>query len=221
MDSTQWDARYSGAEPVWSLDANRWVVQELSAASPGRALDVATGEGRNAIWLAARGWSVTAVDFSQAGLNRAAELAARAGEGRAPLDITWLCHDVRVLTPTVEGYDLVLVSYLHVPAHERTPIVRTGARALAPGGVLLVVGHDTTNLAEGVGGPQDPRVLFTAADLEADLQDQIRSGALRVERSTRAAREVETEDGPRHAWDAVFKARRWDFGKTPALGEGP
>src|ERR1035441_2439850 len=71
-----WDQRYSGPDLVWGAGPNRFVTEEVAALPAGRAVDVGTGEGRNAIWLAERGWQVIAVDFSAAGLARAARLAA-------------------------------------------------------------------------------------------------------------------------------------------------
>jgi 2-polyprenyl-3-methyl-5-hydroxy-6-metoxy-1,4-benzoquinol methylase len=74
MDASGWDERYSGNELLWGLPPNRWVEAELADTSVGRAIDLACGEGRNAIWLADRGWSVTAVDFSGVAIQRARAL---------------------------------------------------------------------------------------------------------------------------------------------------
>ena len=119
--------------------------------APARAIDLGTGEGRHAVWLARRGWSVTAVDFSAVGIDR----------GRSEstgLAIDWVVADVREWHPPDEAtYDLVLSVYLHLPAD-----VFNRARGwLAPGGTLVVLGHALRNLTEGVGGPQDPRLLHT------------------------------------------------------------
>ncbi len=208
-DAKGWDERYSGAELVWSRKPTRWVVQELQGRPPGTALDVATGEGRNAIWLAEIGWSVTAVDFSQVALRRAAALEAEAEEERGEqLDIEWVWGDLRTWELPTSAYDLVLMSYLHLPSYERTPLVRACAAALAANGILLVVGHDTSNLTEGYGGPQDAGVLYTAADLEGDLQDLTNTGTYVVERSGRFAREVTVGETTHVAWDVLLKLRR-------------
>ena len=87
MDAKAWDERYADSELVWSVEPNQFVAAECADLPPGRALDLAAGEGRNAIWLARRGWDVTAVDFSQAGLDKGRRLA---GE----LAIEWVCGDV-------------------------------------------------------------------------------------------------------------------------------
>lgn len=168
MDSRVWDARYDSAQLVWGAEPNRWVVREAAHLSPGRALDLAAGEGRNSIWLAARGWQVTAVDFSAVALERAGRLAA-AQPGDIADRLTLVHADVLEFHPDPGGYDLVLIAYLHLPAEQRRAVLRLAADALAPGARLLVVGHDTSNLTDGVGGPQDPRVLFTPQDVLADL----------------------------------------------------
>lgn len=215
MDASGWDSRYSGAELVWSHAPNQWVVAEMAGRPPGKALDLATGEGRNARWLAEQGWSVTGVDFSAVGLDRAAAVAEAAeAERHQPLDVTWVCADITTMELPSAAYDLVLLAYVQLPDYQRTPLIRAAAAALTPGGELLVIGHDTTNLTEGHGGPQDPAVLYSGIDLERDLQDQISSGALLVERSGRVARDVETPEGLQYAWDVLFKAQRKDTTKV-------
>ena len=208
MDKTSWNERYSGSDLVWPTSPNRWVVAQLEGHIPGDALDLGCGEGRNAMWLAEQGWALTAVDFAENALAKARQEAAAV---RAPADaerISWVQGDVLTYEMPTSAYDLVLSTYVHLPDYERREMLRNCVRALRPGGTLLVVGHDTTNLTEGVGGPQEAAILFTGADIEGDLQDHLGSGALSLERSGRVAREVETEEGTVVAWDALFRARR-------------
>lgn len=157
---------------------------------PGHALDLATGEGRNAIWLATQGWEVTGLDYSAVALERAERLTADLPDEVADR-LTWRHGDARSYEAPAAGYDLVLVAYLQVPAEDRRAALRRAAAALAPGGTLLVVGHDLGNLTEGVGGPQDPAVLFTPQDVLADLADQ----GLRTVRAERVHRTVGAEPG--------------------------
>lgn len=209
MDANTWNERYAGHDLVWGAAPNRWVEQETRDLPPGRAIDLACGEGRNAIWLASRGWRVQGVDFSETGLARAAQLAEQAGRERGePLDVTWAVSDVTTLELPEDGFDLVLAAYVQLVAAERRQVVQSAAGGLAPGGTLLVVGHDSSNIAEGYGGPQDPSVLFTAADLEEDLAAPLDAGRLLVDRAERVARDVDTDEGPRTAWDVLFRAHR-------------
>lgn len=200
MDAADWDARYADSELVWSRGPNQLVEAECSDLPPGRAVDLACGEGRNAIWLAGRGWDVTAVDFSPVALDKARRLA-----GEVAVD--WVCADATAWRG--EGYDLAVVAYFQVRATDRRPAVRHLVESLRPGGTLVWVGHDSTNLAEGTGGPQDPSVLMTAEDLLSDLEGI----AVDVERAERVARVVTAEDGhgaevERTAWDCFLRLRR-------------
>jgi SAM-dependent methyltransferase len=204
MTASAWEQRYASRELVWGAEANRWVVREVGGMPPGRALDLACGEGRNALWLASLGWRVTAVDFSGVALDRGRRLAAAQPEEVAAR-LQWVQADLRKYVPTADAYDLVLLVYLQVPAAERREVSRRAAAGLAPGGVLLVVGHDTTNLTEGIGGPPDPSVLFTPDDVVADLA----GAGLEVELAERVRRPVGQPDGSVvHAIDALARFHR-------------
>jgi SAM-dependent methyltransferase len=189
VDRDEWDERYAAEELVWSAGPNQFVAEVLDTVPPGRALDLATGEGRNAIWLAERGWRVTAVDFSRAGLEKARVLAAA-----RDASVEWVEADVRSYEPTPVGYDLVLIAYLHLPAEESAGVLRRAAAALAPGGTLFVVGHDRTNITNGVGGPQYPEVLYTPDEVVAAVP------GLEIQRAERVRRIVER---PEHRGAAI------------------
>jgi SAM-dependent methyltransferase len=159
------------------------VEAEVSGLRPGRALDLAAGEGRNALWLAQQGWQVTAVDFSAVGLDKGRRVLA-AHEHARDLHVDWVHHDVLTYDPGPVGYDLAVLAYLQLPAEERRTAVRVAFGALAVGGHLVVVAHDSTNLTEGTGGPQDPAVLYTAEEVLGDLDGE-RFDVLRAERVAR------------------------------------
>lgn len=200
MDRYAWDERYDAAELVWSAGPNQFLVAEMAEMAgvrPGRALDLACGEGRNAIWLAERGWSVTAVDFSTVALARAAELAA---ERRVTVD--WVTADLGKYSPQPGRYDLVLIAYVHLPPEASTELFRGAAAAVAPGGTLVAVGHDRDNLARGYGGPRDPRVLYTPDGVAALLS------GLTIRRAERVRRRTRTGDGDRDAIDTLVRAVR-------------
>jgi SAM-dependent methyltransferase len=199
MEPADWDERYAGSALLWTAEPNRFLVAEAGGLEPGRALDLACGEGRNAIWLAERGWRITGVDFSGVAIDKAQQLAASRG-----VDGEWLAADLRDYEPPARAFDLVLVFYLHVVAGVRSPILRAAAQAVDDGGTFLLVGHDSANLADGYGGPHDPRVLYTAADVVADLD----GCGLDVERAERVERPVETPEGPRSALDALVRLTR-------------
>jgi SAM-dependent methyltransferase len=206
MDSEAWDRRYAGQEPVWTDQANRFLVEETAALAPGASADVACGEGRNAAWLAERGSQVTGVDFSEVGLAKARALAATRG-----VQAAWIAANLLDYRPEPRAFDLVLVFYLQVPADRRQAILDTVADAVAPGGTFQLVAHDSTNLEHGHDGPQTAAVLYTADDVVGDL-DGI---GLRVERAHTVRRPVETADGERVALDALVRPRREPDGGPP------
>jgi SAM-dependent methyltransferase len=203
MDANDWDDRYAGTDLMWSKGPNQWVEEVTSALAPGRALDLAAGEGRNAIWLASRGWHATALDFSAVALERATRLAAdRLGADAARFSTQ--CEDLSSYSPEPRSYDLVLVVYLQVRAPMRTRVLRAAADAVAPGGTLVVTAHDSDNLARGYGGPQDPAVLYAAADVVSDID----GADLVVARAEQVTRTVTTPDGQRQALDCLVVATR-------------
>lgn len=198
MDVSGWDERYRASDLVWGVAPNRWVEQEVAGLRPGNALDLACGEGRNAIWLARNSWRVTAVDFSAVAIGKGKQLEERELEKPS---IAWMVADATAFT-AAEPVDLALLCYLQLPAGERRAAVRHAARALAPGGVLLVIAHDSRNLTDGTGGPQDESVLYTAGDVAGDLDGL----GLTVEKAEEALRPV--DGAPRPAIDALLRATR-------------
>ena len=197
MDAGDWDRRYEGTELLWSAQPNRFLVAEAQGLAPGRALDLACGEGRNAIWLAELGWDVTGVDFSAVAVGKAEQLAAARGVA-GEFEVA----DLLTYQPAEQAFDLVIVFYLQVITAELGLVLRRAAAAVAPGGTFLLVAHDRSNLEEGYGGPHDPNVLYTAEDVVAGLD------GLEVERAEPVLRPVETPDGERVAIDALVRARR-------------
>ncbi|WP_378733455.1 class I SAM-dependent methyltransferase [Nocardia brasiliensis] len=134
-----WEAFYQERERVWSGSPNVFLVREIESVPPGSALDLGCAEGADAVWLAERGWRVTAVDVSATALDRARAHAA----DRNVSGIDWQQHDLANSFPDGQ-YELVSAQYLHSPvAHtdEREKILRRAADAVAPGGLLLIVGH--------------------------------------------------------------------------------
>ena len=201
MDAAAWDERYSQSELVWGAPPNAVVVEQVTALPRGRALDLACGEGRNAHWLATRGWEVTGLDYSAVALDKARRVAAEAPRSvRERLD-----YRVADVTESDLGgeYDLVLMIYLHLAPEERLQVVNRAISALKPDGILMILGHDAVNLSQGVGGPQDIQILYTPDDLVAVLD-----GRLSVDVAERRFRE--TEAGT--AIDALVVAHR------PSLG---
>jgi SAM-dependent methyltransferase len=200
VDSQQWDERYASSEFTWSTQPNQFVAAELAGLPPGRALDVAAGEGRNTVWLAERGWHVTAVDFSRVGLEKGRKLSAARGvdEDR----VTWIVADLHDYQPEPACFELVLIAYAQVAPDLRAALLARASAAVAPGGTMFVVGHDLTNLTEGAGGPQYPEVLYTPELITAGM------AGLRVLRAERVRRAVQQDGAPATAIDTLVRAIR-------------
>ncbi|MGI5289854.1 FAD-dependent oxidoreductase [Nonomuraea polychroma] len=197
-----WDAFYGEKSQVWSGNPNAALVREAADLAPGRALDLGCGEGADAIWLARRGWQVTAADISRVALDRAAE-HARAAEVADRID--WQRHDLDKSFP--EGsYDLVSACYLHAPTDlPREKILRAAAAAVAPGGMLLVVGHAgwpswEHNPPEGVHFPTPQEVLDSLEPAAGEWE------VLRSEEFERTQNTPDGEPGARK--DNVLKLRK-------------
>ena len=165
MERQNWDERYSAPDRSPLREPNALVVEELGSTTPGTALELATGEGRHARWLASRGWQVVAVDFSEVGLRRAKQQATDEG-----LSVSFIVADVHTLPLPPAAFDLVLATFFHPRPSERPALYPKMVRALRPGGTLLLVSYDKANLAEGNKGPQDPDFLMDPPVLAAELQ---------------------------------------------------
>jgi SAM-dependent methyltransferase len=195
VESRDWDQRWRERAHERRLEPAEPLVAEASRRQPGRALDLACGAGRNAVWLAKRGWRVTAVDFSAVALERARELATE-----REVEVEWVLTDLRAYEPARDAFDLVLVLYLHLPAAERRLVLSRAAAAVAPGGTFLLLGHDLANLDSGAPGPSDPAVLYTSDDIVRELP------GLRVVRAERVHRAVTVDGREALAVDALVRA---------------
>jgi SAM-dependent methyltransferase len=200
VDAKAWDERYADSELVWGLEPNRFVRAQCERLPVGRAIDLACGEGRNALWLARMGWKALGVDYSAVAIERARQLTERERPSTA-VRLTWQVADVTTEPVKPGGYDLALISYLHLPPEQITAVFRNAGRALAPRGHLVIVGHDRRNLREGVSGPQDESRLYDADEIRevlADIPDVVVEVGEPVVRPT--------DDGD--ALDTLVRARR-------------
>jgi SAM-dependent methyltransferase len=204
FDAAFWDARYSSAHSLWSGNPNRHLVTEADGLAAGAALDAGAGEGADAIWLARRGWRVTAVDISGVALERAAAHAAAAGDDVAKL-IEWQREDLLEWKPPERAYDLVNAQYLHLPRAFRRTLFTRLAAAVRDGGTLLIVGHHPADLETTRQRPNHPELLFTGDELASEIGGD----GWEIVTNVAAARETTDPDGrPVTAHDTVFRARR-------------
>jgi SAM-dependent methyltransferase len=202
FDQAFWDERYRSQDALWSGNPNRHLVAEVEHLTPATALDVGAGEGADAIWLAQRGWQVTAVDISTVALERAAGHAAEAGSAIGKR-IHWLHQDVLSWDPPRGRYDLVSTQYVHLPTELRRALFDRLASSVAPGGTLLIVGHHPSDLV-AVPRPQPAELFFTGDDIAAELD----ATQWDVVTNTAAERSGTHEGHPVVLHDTVLRARR-------------
>ena len=157
-----WDERHKAGD-FEGDGPNPTLVAGVAGLTPGSALELASGSGTNAVWLAVQGWRTTAVDWSPVGLANGKVKAGAAG-----VKVDWQEHDLFDWSPPARSFDLVAIVYLHLPPAERGPVYANAAAAVAPGGRMVVVGHDRQHGAEGLDGP-DPARLFTADEIATEL----------------------------------------------------
>ena len=160
MDAAEWNARYLAQPDVWGTTPAARIVSEVTAAedaglSVGTAIDLACGDGRHARWLAAHGWRVEAVDFSEVAIEQARDKDS--DEGRSG-SVDWVVGDATTWEPE-QKVDLVVIGFLHLELDTLVDVLRSAGGWLRPGGHLVYLGHAAENLRRGVGGPQDPTVL--------------------------------------------------------------
>jgi len=199
-----WDERYQSRDALWSGKPNSYLVTETDGLTPGSALDVGAGEGADAIWLADRGWRVTAVDISSVALARGAAHAAERGADVADR-IEWRHEDLKSWHPGSARFDLVSAQYLHLPAADRAVAFGTLAAAVAPGGTLLIVGHHPSDLQTTVPRPPLPELFYTGDDIASLLVDSDWD----VATNAAPGREATDPDGNAVTiHDTVFRAAR-------------
>jgi thioredoxin reductase len=193
-----WEERYRSRPQTWSGHPNPVLADEVAGLAPGTALEAGSGEGADALWLAARGWHVTGADFSATALDRAAAQADRLG-----LKVSWQHLDL-TRDPPAGTYDLVSAFFLHLPARGRQVLWRHLAAAVAPGGTLLVVGHDLSDLQTTMPRPALAEGAWTVGEVAGALGD-----GWRIEVAEPRPRPA-TDPGGREVTihDTVLRARR-------------
>lgn len=197
MDAQHWDEMYRSRDQIFSGNPNPVLVTEITDLPPGLALDVGCGEGADAVWLAQRGWQVTAVDISEIALHRAAT-AATSVNGR----VAWTRADLTTTPPPADAFDLVSIHYFplhHQPGHTA---LHGLLNAVSPGGTLLFATHARADLT--------PREDFDAADYYQpdDIAQLLDPTAWNVLTNETRPRATPTPAGTHHTQDAVLRAVR-------------
>ncbi|MET8684611.1 class I SAM-dependent methyltransferase [Streptomyces sp. NPDC004732] len=162
MDAERWDEMYRSRDQIFSGNPNGVLVAEVGDLPPGRALDVGCGEGADALWLARRGWQVTAVDVSEVALQRAAKTAAAFDVQDR---VVWTQGDLSTTPPPAGPFDLVSLQYFPLRRQQGHAALHGLLDAVAPGGTLLFGSHALADLAHHRSAEFDPADYYQPADI--------------------------------------------------------
>jgi SAM-dependent methyltransferase len=198
MDAEFWDELYGSREQLFSGNPNGVLVTEVADLAPGQALDIGCGEGGDALWLARRGWRVTAVDISQVALDRAAEAGADVAE-----QVAWIRGELASTPLPAGAFDLVSAQYFPLPRESKHTALRALLASVAPGGTLLVAGHDLADLPPEHGHGFDPADFYQPSEI-AKLLDEHWTVLIDETRP----RTAPAPEGTEHVNDTVLRARR-------------
>ncbi|GAA1001835.1 class I SAM-dependent methyltransferase [Acrocarpospora macrocephala] len=198
MNAQFWDKMYRSRDQVFSGNPNGVLVTEATGLPPGQALDVGCGEGADALWLARHGWHVTAVDISQAALERAAA-AATDSTGR----VAWARADLTTTPPPAGAFDLVSIQYFPLLRQPGHTALRGLLDAVAPGGTLLFATHALADLAPRHEEDFDPAGYYQPDDI-AQLLDPTWNVLINETRP----RTAPAPAGTHHTHDTVLRALR-------------
>lgn len=188
MDAADWNRHYATNGQQWTAP-NPWVYSEMNGARAGKALDLGAGDGRHAVLLAERGWQVEAIDFSILGV----EIGERRAEAKRVQErITWTLADVTAFVPSPRSIDLVLIAFLNLPSHHLQNVITMAAGALAPGGRLLFINHDSVHLSAGAVVPDEQSSILTPQH----VADWMRLAGLHIDTAETLSRPVPGERQP-------------------------
>lgn len=195
-----WNAKYATDEFIYTKTANRFVIELCEGLTPGLAIDLAGGEGRNTVWLAEQGWRVENVDISEVGLAKCEAFAAERGVSER---VSTLCASGADFKSSLAPVDLAIVPYLQVPASLLNASLKNLISQIKPGGYLVGVWHARENLDGGFGGPQNPDVLPSVASMKQFCD----SMPLETQVCELREGQVQTKDGLKPSITLILKAR--------------
>ena len=161
-----WQQRYAEQAFAYGTAPNDFLAENVGKITGKKVLCVAEGEGRNGVFLAEHGFEVCAVDFAQAGKEKAAKLASQRG-----VSLEYHVADLNDFDMDENQWDAIILIFAHFPTALRNKVHANCVRALAPGGVIILEGYHTQQLSLGTGGPNKEEMLFTPQLLLQDFSD--------------------------------------------------
>ena len=162
---TTWDERYRNAEYQYGINPNEFIAEKLRPLKPGRILIPAAGEGRDLVFAASLGWEAHGFDLSDQGEAKALKLARE-----RKVNIHYTCQDAFQINFPLESFDVIALSFFHLPLELRLKFHQKCMEWLKPGGYIILEGFSKNQLDKNSGGPKDPSWLFSKQELTSDFQ---------------------------------------------------
>jgi SAM-dependent methyltransferase len=159
-----WDQRYAEPNFAYGSEPNDFVRECAERIPPGRVLCLGEGQGRNAVFLAQRGYDVTAMDQSRMGLARAEALAAERG-----VRLTVVAADLADFMIEPLAFAGIVSVFVHLPQALRRSVHQRVMAGLAPGGVFVFEAYGPEQLSYKTGGPTDPAQLASLETVKEEL----------------------------------------------------
>jgi len=178
-----WQERFSTDEYRYGTEPNDFLRASVNWLPPGRVLSLAEGEGRNAVYLASRGYAVSSIDLTEASVAKTLRLAASRG-----VSVDARVGDLANATLDPPGWQGVVSIFAHVPHEVRARLHGRVVRSLAPGGVLVLEAYTPEQIGRGTGGPPVPELAMTLTDLRRELAGLEFIHARELEREVREGR---------------------------------
>ena len=184
-----WDERFSVEHYVYGKEPNQFFREQIENLTPGTALFVGEGEGRNAVFAASKGWLVDAIDISDGAKTKAERLAAEAG-----VNINFTVFDISEFRPQENHYDLIVLIFFHVMPDLREESHSKLVKALKPGGRMVLESYEKDQLKYSSGGPKNEELLYSLEDVYTDFNE--------LDIIAFSKEVVRLDEGPLHRGDA-------------------
>jgi SAM-dependent methyltransferase len=172
-----WNEKFANAEYAYGTEPNEFLAASVAKLKPGAALSLAEGEGRNAVWLAQQGFTVSSIEQSEKGVAKTLRLALQRG-----VIVMAERGELEIFHIQPNSWDLIVSIYAHTPQELRRKLHRQVVAGLKPGGVFVLEAYTPAQIPNNTGGPKDASLMPTAELLRSELNGLVFDHIAEVER---------------------------------------